>query len=198
MPADRAEGEALHALLDGLLAREEDEDVPFALLGDDARHDLLDLGLHGVASAPRKSGCAPSRDGRVVDEGDREHRRLDLDDRALAEVLGEDLGVDRRRGDDDLELGPRLEDALEEPEDEVDVEAPLVGLVDHDDAVAREGRVELHLLEEDPVGHDLDGRRVARLVLEAHLVADEARDLDAELPRDEVGDREGGDAPRAG
>ena len=61
------------------------------------------------------------------------------------------------------------------PQDEVDVEAALVRLVHHDDAVAREGAVELHLLEQYAVGHDLDHRCIVGPVLEAHRVADEYR-----------------------
>jgi hypothetical protein len=49
--------------------------------------------------------------------------------------------IDRRRGDDDLEIRPLEEDPVQVPEQEVDVEA-LVRLVDDDRVVAaqRAGR----------------------------------------------------------
>ena len=40
-----------------------------------------------------------------------------------------------------LKAGRSAQHALEQPQDEIDVQAALVGLVDHDHAVAREGGV---------------------------------------------------------
>ena len=59
----------------------------------------------------------------------------DLDDRRVAEVPGEALRVDRRRGDDDLQVGAAGQQLGEIAEEEVDVEAALVRLVDDDRVV---------------------------------------------------------------
>src|SRR5262249_35585759 len=45
---------------------------------------------------------------------------------SFAEVRGEPLGVDRRRGDDHLEIRALRQELLQVPENEVDVEAALV------------------------------------------------------------------------
>ena len=46
----------------------------------------------------------------------------------------------RGRADDDPQIGPPREEALHEAEEEVDVEAALVGLVEDDGVVAARGR----------------------------------------------------------
>ena len=65
---------------------------------------------------------------------DREQAARDLDHRrrpvARGEVLREAVGVDRGRGDDDLQVGPPRQDLAQVAEQEVDVQAALVRLVD--------------------------------------------------------------------
>ena len=131
----------------------------------------------------------------------------DLDDRHLAdhlaplvggEVPGEAVGVDGRRGDDDLEVGASRQQLLEVPEDEVDVEAALVGLVDDDRVVAAQVTVALHLAEQDAVGHHLDAGVVAALVGEAHLVADQVAERHLHLLGEALGHRPRGDPPGLG
>jgi len=53
-----------------------------------------------------------------------------LDDGSALEVLREPLGIDGRRGDDELEIRPPREELLHIAEQEVDVEAAFVRLVD--------------------------------------------------------------------
>ena len=77
---------------------------------------------------------------------------------ACREVLREALGVDRRARDDDLEVGAPGEQLLEVAEQEVDVEAALVRLVDDDRVVAAQHPVAVDLVEQDAVGHQLDAR----------------------------------------
>ncbi len=71
-------------------------------------------------------------------------------------------------------------------------------LVDDDRVVALEQAVVLDLGEQDAVGHHLHERPVARVVGEAHLVADRPAELDVELLGNPVGDGARGDAPRLG
>ncbi len=122
----------------------------------------------------------------------------DLDDRGVVEVAGEPLGVDGGAGDDDLEVGALGQELLQIAEDEVDVEAALVRLVDDQRVVLLQQPVGLQLGQQDAVGHQLDQRAVARLVVEADLVADGLAELGAELLGDALGHGAGGDAARLG
>ena len=113
-------------------------------------------------------------------------------------MVGEAVGVDGRTGDDHLQIGALREELFEVTEDEVDVEAALVGLVDDQRVVAAQHPVALDLGQQDPVGHHLDERPVAHLVGEAHRVAHVVAELRSEFVGDALGDRAGGDAPRLG
>ena len=111
------------------------------------------------------------------------------------EVLGKAGGVDRGAGDDHLQIGTLRQELLQVAEDEVDVEAALVGLVDDQRVVAAQHPVALDLGEQDAVGHHLDERGVADLVGEADGVADVVAELRSEFLGDPLGDRAGGDPP---
>jgi len=121
----------------------------------------------------------------------------DLDDRHRmarpGEVVGEPLGVDGGRGDDDLEVGAAGQQLGEVAEDEVDVEAALVGLVDDDGVVASQVAVALQLSQQDPVGHDLYEGVAAAVIGEPHLVADGAAQVDRQLLGDALRHRSSGD-----
>jgi hypothetical protein len=71
-------------------------------------------------------------------------------------VVGEPLRVDGGRRDDDLEVRTARQQPLQVAEQEVDVEAPLVRLVENDRVVPAQVTVPLQLGEQDAVGHDLD------------------------------------------
>lgn len=102
-----------------------------------------------------------------LDAGRRDGRR----GRLRVEEVDERLGLDGGRRDDDAELGADAADLFEDAEEEVGVAAALVRLVDHDDRVAREERVEEDLAEEHAVG-EVDDLGVGRRErLEAHAVA---------------------------
>ena len=95
-----------------------------------------------------------------------------IDDRRIAEVPREPLRIDRRRGDDDLEVRPLRQQPFQIAEQEVDVQRALVRLVDDDRVVRIEKAVALRLGEQDAVGHELDQPFRATAILEAQLVAD--------------------------
>ena len=141
-------GERLGRVADLPLAREEHEDVARSL-ADQLLHGVAD-GLRLVPPVARLvadgpvAGPPPGRTARTPRHG------------SVAEVPGEASGVDRGRGDDDLEVGTGGEELAEVPEEEVDVEAALVRLVDDEHLVGPQHPVALDLGEEDPVGHDLD------------------------------------------
>jgi hypothetical protein len=90
------------------------------------------------------------------------------------EVLGEALGVDGGAGDDHLEVGALRQQLLQVAEDEVDVEAALVGLVDDQRVVAASFRSRWISLSRMPSVITLTGSS-RHLVGEAHRVADGRR-----------------------
>ncbi|MDT5218387.1 MAG: hypothetical protein QOF15_492, partial [Mycobacterium sp.] len=83
-------------------------------------------------------------------------------------------------------------------EQEVDVEAALVGFVEDERVVAQEPAVALDLGEQDAVGHQLDQRAVADSVGESHGVADCVAERAVQLVSDALRDCAGGQSPGLG
>ena len=158
-------GQRVGGIADLAFAATENEDVAGRLVVE-FEHGVADS--LGLAQHP-----APSLSSRAVPDLDGEGSARDLDDRGVVEVFGESLSVDRGRRDDDLEVGTFGKQLFEVAEQEVDVEAALVGFVDDDHRVGREQSVVLHLGQQHPVGHQLDGGALRHVVGEPHLVADE-------------------------
>ena len=132
---------------------------------------------------------------RVEPARDLDHRRRPV---GSGEVVGEAVGVDRRRGDDDAQVGPARQDLAQVAEQEVDVEAALVRLVDDDRVVGAQQRIALRLGEQDAVGHQLDAGAGREPILEAHLVADDLAERRLQLVGDALGDARRGDPARLG
>jgi hypothetical protein len=148
---------------------------PQLLDGFDNTTDLIALGDNALAvggQVDQGSIADLDRKGATADLEDR-HRAHDVSVLVGGEVSSEALGVDRRGGDDDLEVGAAGQQLLEVAQDEVDVERTLVRLVDDDRVVALEVAITLHLVEEDAVGHHLDARAVTAVIGEADLIADD-------------------------
>ncbi|MGY3320424.1 hypothetical protein ACVWZ7_003527 [Arthrobacter sp. TE12232] len=106
-------------------------------------------------------------------------------------MLGEAFRIDGGRGDDDLQVRALRQDPLEVAEDEIDVEAALVGLVNDDGVVLAQQLVALDFCQQDAVGHELDLGGAADLAREPDLEADLLADLDAEFLRDAFGNGAG-------
>jgi hypothetical protein len=117
---------------------------------------------------------------------------------APLKVLRKSLGIQRRRGDNDFQVAALRQQLLEVAEQEVDVEAALVRLVDQYRVVLAQERIGLRLGEQDAVGHQLDvgGRR--DLVGEADLEADMAAEFRFQFLADARRRGARGDAPRLG
>ncbi len=144
-------------------------------------------------------GVRPGRvDDRPVPNVDRVGAARHLDHRRPAEMRGEPLGVDGRGGDDHLQVRSAGEQGGDVAEQEVDVQAALVRLVDDEGVVARQVAVPLDLGEQHAVGHQPDHRGVADPVGEADRVADRTPERDVQLLRDAFGDRPRGDPPGLG
>ncbi len=196
MSCGHVPAQGVGGVADLAFAREEDEYVARPL--PPQLVDRIDDGLGLVALV----GCAVflgvGVDDRPIAHLHRVGAAGDLDDRGPVEVLGEALGVDGRGSDDQLEVRPAGEQLLEIAEQEVDVEAAFVRLVDDQRVVGAQHAVALDLGEQDAVGHDLDLGRVARAVGEPHLVAHDLAERGPQLLGDAVGDRARGQPARLG
>jgi hypothetical protein len=136
---------------------------------------------------------SPADLDRIEPTRDLDHRRRAV---GPGEVLREPVGVDRRRGDDDAQVGPARQDLAQVAEQEVDVEAALVRLVDDDRVVGAQQRIALRFGEQDAVGHQLDAGARREPVLEADLVADDLAEGRLQLLGDPLGDARRGDPAR--
>ena len=176
-------------LVNVLLRGEKHQDVaPAGFFHDpfDRVHRPVDIGIY--------FGFAPDiLYGKVADLH-RVQASGDFDDRRLAEGVRECGGVDRRRGDHDLEILPAPDQQTQVTEQEVDVQAAFVGLVDDDRIVFKQVRVVLYLGEQHAVGHHLDAGLGHGLVREPDLASDFSSPGRAELLGDAARDRQRRDA----
>ena len=136
-----------------------------------------------VADLDRVSAARHLDDRRGLDQATRTGRAL-----PRAEMARETIRIDRRRRDDDLQVRARGQQARHVAQDEVDVQAALVGLVNDERVVAAQHRIRLNLRQQDAVRHELDEGRGADLVRETHLVADHLAALAAHGLAQLVGD----------
>jgi len=135
---------------------------------------------------------------RTVAHLDRVQPARHLDHRRAVEMLREALGIDGRRGDDQLQVGPPGQQLLQVAEQEIDVQAALVRLVDDDRLVGVQVGIALRLGKQDAVGHQLDPAVRRGLVVEADLDADAGADLGLQLLRQAGRHRAGGQPARLG
>ena len=178
--------QAVGGFADVAFAGEEDENVVASVLiefGDGAQD-----GVRRVFVFTRRAVADFHRIGAPADV---QHRRA-------TEVGGEFLRVDGCRGDDDFEVGAARSETVQVAEEEVDVEAALVRLIDDDDFVLREVRVGKGFGEQHAVGHQFDDGGVAGFFVKTHLVANGITERRIELLGDARGDAARGDAARLG
>ena len=121
-----------------------------------------------------------------------------LDHRRAAEELREAGRVDRGGGDHQPQVRATRQQALQVTQQEVDVEAALVRLVEDQGVVARKVRVLAHLGQQDAIGHHPDQGAVRAAFRKAHLEADLGAQRHAEFLRQPGSHAAGGDAPRLG
>ena len=176
--------QAVGGFADVALAGEEDEDVVAPVLVEFG--DGADDGVRRVLLFTRRTVADFHRIGAPTDV---QYRRA-------AEVRGEFFRVDGCRGDDDFEVGTARGEAVQVAEEEVDIEAALVRLIDNDDFVLREVRVGKGFGEQHAVGHQLDDGGVAGFFVKTHLVANGITERRIELLGDARGDAARGDAAR--
>lgn len=157
-------------------------------------HAVAPAGAFGVLHGRAVLGHRPIADlDRIQPPAHLDHGRRA---RVAAEMAREAVGVDRRGRDDQLQVRPARQDLLQVAEQEVDVQAALVRLVDDQRVVRLQQRIVLRLGEQDAVGHQLDRRARREVVGEAHLVADDFAERRAELLGDAPARRRRGEPPR--
>ena len=193
-----------HALLRGRgLAREQRQDLDVVEAALERFRGVADLALAGQEHEDVAGRFAQQLVDRVADgvglvgvllrlavaDLDRVGAPADLDDRRVVEVLGEALRVDRRGRDDHLQVRPPREQPLEVAEQEVDVQRPLVRLVDDDRVVAAQQPVVLDLGQQQAVRAQPQQRVLAGLVREPHRVADRGAQRHLQLVGDPLRDR---------
>ena len=143
---------------------------------------LVARGVFGVAA------------DRTIAQLDRIQAARHFDHRCAIEVAREALGVNGGGGHDDPELGTARHQAFDVTQQEVDVQAALVRLIQDDRVVLAQFAVALRLGEQDAVGHQLERGARPDLVVEAHLAAHQAAELGADLFGDARGHGACGDS----
>ena len=133
-----------------------------------------------------------------VDDVHRIGATRDGDHRRIVEVLRECFHVDGGGGDDDPQIGPLRQQTLQIADQEVDIQRALVGLVQDDGVVGRQRRVVRNLRQQHAIGHQLDRRRRAGGLGEAHAVADGLAQRHTQLVGDAGSHRTRRQAPRLG
>ncbi len=106
-------------------------------------------------------------------------------------MAGESIGVDRGRGDHEVQVVAAIEEPPEISEEEVDVQAPLVRLIDDDRVVATQFGVALELGQQDAVGHEADAGCVGYAIVETDAEPDLSAEFHTELGRHPRGDGAG-------
>jgi hypothetical protein len=135
--------------------------------------------------------------GRVPLDRDRVLPPLGGHDRAAAQVGGQGLGLERRRHDDEAQVGThRLLQLADDREREVALQVALVELVEDDDPDLLEERVAHQVAAEDALGEEPEARRRPAPAREADAVADVVAGRATALARDELRGRARGDPAR--
>ncbi len=194
-PAGEASAQQVGRFADLALAGEEDQDVaragaPQVFRGGD---DPLLERLLVVALVTGQRPVAQLH--RIGAPRDLDHRGGPI---GTAEVPGEALGIERRRGDEELQVRAPGQQLLQVSQQKIDVEAALVRFVEDDRVVRGEQPVALRFGEQDAVGHHFDVGVRAGAIGEADLEADGAAQRHGELLRQARGDAARGDAARLG
>ncbi len=186
------QGERIELVLgfaDGALARHKDENIAEGEIVDNLAGNA-DGGLDGIFV---EGIFAVRVVNRPVENLDGVEATGDLDNGCALECLGEAGGIDGGGGNDNPEIGSLVAEPSEETEDEIDIQAALVGFIDDEDIVIEEEGVPLEFIKKDPVGHELDERPRRGAVLEADGRADIFPPLDPEFLGNAARNGEGGD-----
>lgn len=110
-------------------------------------------------------------------QSDRKLAAFACDHRRVGEKTGNCRNVERRRHDEDAELGPHESLGLQrERETEVGVQAALVEFVEDEEIDALERWIVLEHAGEDTLGYDLESRRRPDARVESHAITNGGAD----------------------
>ena len=127
--------------------------------------------------------------GSIIVEITDRHRvssAANLDDGRTAKMCGERIHVYGRAGDDQFEIGSTGKHTFEVAEQEIDIQAAFVGLVDDDGVVLVEPGISLGLCQQNAVCDDLDVCFGSGLVLESDLVTHRLAELLPQVTSDDI------------
>ena len=117
---------------------------------------------------------------------------------ARFKMPGKPVRINRGGGHDDFQVGPLRQYLAQIAQQKINVQRPLVRLVNDDGVVGAQERVGLRFSEQNAVGHQLDGRIAAEAVLKPHLETDHVAKRRFQLFGNALGHRACGDAARLG
>ena len=152
--------------------------------GIDVLHQGRDLAADAVLGVRIRRVDIVSLDGKSA--------ARHLDNGGVVEVAGKAVDVNGCGGNYHLEVRPLRQQALEVTQQEIDVQAAFVSLVDDDGVVGFKQPVALDFREQNTIGHELDRAGGGYLVSKAHLVADQAAKHGIEFLCDALRNRTGG------
>src|SRR5690606_18279639 len=109
---------------------------------------------------------------------------------------GKTLRIYGRRSDNQLQIGTPRQQTMQVSQQEIDVQAALVRLIDDQRIVLAQFRIGLNLGQQHTVGHDFYIAAVLYMVLEANLVTDRGARRTAQLFGNTRGQAAGRDSPR--
>ena len=107
----------------------------------------------------------------------------DLHDRRTAEMFSETLRIQRGRSNDELEITAACQKLLEITQQEIDIQAALMRLVDNDGVVFFQQPIALNFRQQNAIGHQLDAGIRRYLVIKANLVAHQSTQLGFQFKR---------------
>ena len=107
----------------------------------------------------------------------------DLHDRRTAEMFSEALRIQRCRSNDELEITAARQQLLKITQQEIDIQAALMRLVDDDGVVFFQQPIALDFCQQNAIGHQLDAGIRRYLVIKANLIAHQATQLSFQFNR---------------
>ena len=131
-----------------------------------------------------------------------EHPARHHDDRCrplgAGKVICKPLCINRCRRDDDLQVWPARQQLAQVAQQEINVQAAFVRLVNDDRIVGVQQWVGLRFSQQDTVSHQLDGGIAAQAILKTHLEADHLTKWGFQLFCNPLGHAAGSNAARLG
>lgn len=184
--------------------RQKDEDITFGL----AQMDLDDGADGGLEIVALRLGCIINLDRESTARNTLSFKMSEIQDpiyhslvhsyqqRRVIEVFLELASIEGGRHDHNLQVLALAADLLEQTHQNIGVERTFVSLIEHDGRVAVQERVGHGLTQKHTVGHVLEERFVACVVLETDAVTDLFAELNVHLIRHTLGHGHGSHTTR--